>query len=356
MIGLCYDQVLTTLMILTLASCLCSVHSHRINPVEGSTRKLQVSHTDSSISESEENGDSTRQTGFKHHWLGVVLHVCTLLTVVGWFGLLAGTTYLYYKYNADEENLIMSLKAFCLAWNLGLLWNFILKWPLSIESIFLRRCSLEEATQVVVYHETASCPPQLKEDDSVLPASVRAFISTLYRVHAHVMTLIFADVNARPNREKGVLEYCPVQANADGSKYFVFLFRRYNFDEKRRVYVPGSWLVGRTFAEIAPLGVSAVDEMELAYEEIFVGEDNEESSNDPDKTDGVTKYRIDPHAGLNEKEVKLRYSAVGPNRIDMRKPTYFHMCLEEIKKPFYVYQFYILWIWITIQYWYMVRH
>ena len=99
-------------MILTLASCLCSLHSHRINPVEGSTRKLQVSHTDSSISESEENGDSTRQTGFKHHWLGVVLHVCTLLTVVGWFGLLAGTTYLYYKYNADEENLIMSLKAF----------------------------------------------------------------------------------------------------------------------------------------------------------------------------------------------------------------------------------------------------
>ncbi|CAB9524521.1 Probable cation-transporting ATPase 13A4 [Seminavis robusta] len=308
-------------------------YNHYVDPVEGSCKVLQVCPKDDSST------GTTSQTGYRKHPLGVVLYWWTLTTYVGWMFLLAVVSYLYMDNLDDHDNLILTLKMFAVVWNVGLLWSFWLKYPQSLEAIFLRRCTLSEATQVAIYHEIQQ-GPKIPEEDSIFPAFQR-FIQGITSVGSTAMSFIYAGAGERPDPKKAMIQYCPVLKNpTDGSRYFVFLFRRYNFDEKKGIFEPGTLESGKTFAEIAPAGIETIDPMELALQRVIDGKEP------------TVKYRVNGR-GLSKQDVDERYRAVGPNVIDMTEPSFVSVFLEESNKPFYIYQFYILWIWITTQYWHM---
>ena len=271
---------------------------------------------------------TTSQTGYKRHWMGVILHWWTLVTYFGWMFLLGGVSYLYMNNLDDDEDLVLVLKMFAVVWNTGLIWSFLIKYPQSLSAVFLRRCNLSEATQVAIYHEIQH-GPDVPEDDSIFP-TFQKLIGRLSALARSVLAVVFAGAGERPDPKKAVISYCNVMTNPDGSRYFVFLYRRYNFDVKRQIFVPGVWETGKTFVEIAPQGIEPIDPMERALERGM--EDTE-----------PTKYRVNG-TGLSKLEVKERHRAVGPNFIDMTKPSFISSFLKEANKPFYVYQFYILWI------------
>ena len=108
------------------------------------------------------------QVGYKHHWLGTIMYCLTVLTFSGWVVVLAFLTIQYYALDgniyvskrkvhfSDEEQL---LKTFIIAWSVGFSWCFALKWPASIQSLFYRRCSLDQATVVALFQEHRSTAP-----------------------------------------------------------------------------------------------------------------------------------------------------------------------------------------------------
>ena len=326
---------------------LTSHYSHRINPVEGSTKVLQVCAT-------KKNATSvTSQTGYKRNPVGLVLYWWTMVTYVGWMFLLAGVSYVYMDNLDDDANTVFILKAWAVVWNIGLFWSFVLKWPLSIKSLFLRRCPLAEATEVSVYHEIEQ-GPEVPDEPSIFPKAMEGFVDGFRKGMSAMMTAIFADAGNRPDPRKAIVEYCPVLTNADGTKYFVFLFRRYNYDDEKKIFVPGIWKSGKTFRDIAPKGIEPVDETELAFELAVQGDGGESdtSQSSGQRSAARKKYRVHG-TGLTKEQVDERFRTVGRNQIDMTKPSFLASFSQECTKPFYVYQFYILWIWITTQYWHM---
>ena len=340
--------------------------SHRINPVEHSTKVLQLSGANMIASSKSKSNKSvhvtspaditnTYQTGYTRNIVGSMLYLCVLITLGGFHVLMGITMYQFYHHGnlGNDENILQSLASFGMVWNIGLVWTFVLKWPQSMTSLFLRRCTLANATQVAVFHETnieSESKKKNKElsEESMFPKAFRIIVQYAQHVVWVLMTLIYADPEVRADRSKGILVYCPVYENPDGSRYFVFLFRRYNFDEKRDIFVPGTWCVGKTFQEIAPKGISnaVIDDIELAFERALHGDILTKSE--------VAKMKYHVYAsGLKQTDVEARYKAVGPNLIEMKRPTYLETLSNEITKPFYVYQFYILWIWVVIAYWFM---
>ena len=122
------------------------VASHKISPVEGSSVVVGTK---------DENGivRKTMQTGYKHHPVGTIIYMLTMVTFFGWFALLAGCTHLY-NIAENEEDILMAYKTFCAVFSVGFIWSLSLFWPYSIESLFLRKCLLSEASHVAILDET----------------------------------------------------------------------------------------------------------------------------------------------------------------------------------------------------------
>ncbi|CAB9523325.1 Probable cation-transporting ATPase 13A4 [Seminavis robusta] len=320
--------------------------NHRVCPVEGSMV---------SIDTKEEDGTTrkTTQTGYKRHPVGIILYLLTLLTFFGWFALLILCTHLYTI--SEGEDLLMSLRTFCVVWVTSFVWNVSLLWPYSIESLFLRRCKLMDATHVAIFHETIDRPDERTNEQQEerpkhhkCPSFIMAIVDAAQTFAWAYFTFIFADPQCRPDSSKGIFDICPVQCNVDGSRYLVFLFRRYNFQKITDTFEPGYWAMGKTFQDLSPRGISTIEQAEWALERIMLMDDNSESL-------GMGDQPIHPRwhgKGLSDKDVQERFRAVGPNIMEVPPPSLFKTFSTEIAKPFYIYQVYIVWIWICIDYLY----
>jgi hypothetical protein len=310
--------------------------SQRINPIEGSTVSIQTSKVSG-----DDGGQMIHQTGYKSTVVGTVLHVSTVLTFFGWFALQIVCTLLYLL---GYERL-MALRTFNACWLAGLFWNFSLLWPHSIGSLFLRRCVLSEATHVAIFHETQEKAQESKRVPSTL-MSVARKVQALAHTY---FTLIFADPHCRPDLSKGIFQYCPVFKNEDQSRYILFLFRRYNFSLDRRVFLVGTWPMAKKFRELVPPGISVIDEIEAKYNQITFDD------NSPDGIIGEPgpppKYHLN-NKGLSTREVQERFQVVGPNVLNMESPSLFRVLVDEVAKPFYLYQIYMVWTWVCIDYLY----
>eukprot|EP00934_Nitzschia_sp_Nitz4_P006580 Nitzschia sp. Nitz4//scaffold131_size63436//29849//34134//NITZ4_006274-RA/size63436-processed-gene-0.102-mRNA-1//1//CDS//3329535265//6570//frame0 len=320
--------------------------NHWLVPIADATKRLDTG-THSG------QGSMTQQTGYKRHPVGQMIYYWTLATYIVWATLLSAIVIPYYKHGDNEADSVMLLRTFCLVWNVGILWCLMLQWPHSNETLFLRKCALHEATHVAVHHRLRNevAGASMKEPIKHPVVGVLGLLLDIVgEATRKLMVMIFADPNVRPRADEGLLKYCPVQRNSsDGSRFFVFLFRRYNFHEKRQVFVAGTWQVGTTFKEMAPPGMSKVHGFDTLYENAVHLGDNEE-----DTPSHVFDKPNCMHAeGLNNEEVATRQKAVGRNVIVMPSPSYFREFRQELVKPFYIYQFFILWIWIALDYWYM---
>ena len=95
------------------------------------------------------------------------------------------------------------------------------------------------------------------------------------------------------------------------SKYFNFRMRRYIYDDSSKKYIPGCCSVTQ------------------------------------DTTIGQWLDKSYLHNGLTSDESSKRLGIVGPNVLDLKKPTLFGSIKNEFSKPFYLYQNFMVWTWVS---------
>jgi len=184
-------------------------YNQRFRPVDGSTKTLKE--VEELGYNQNHNANSTwTQTAYCGSFVGTLIYIIVLISLFGIQVMLAVLTLLYYNHDvqasSSEQELI--LKAFIVTWMLGFLWSFVLKWPSSIHSLFLRRCLHSCATFVAVY---------------------------------------FSGVTS--SKEVGHITYCRVYQESN-CRYFYFRLRRYNYDPSKDEFVPGYWDMGNTVREL----------------------------------------------------------------------------------------------------------
>ena len=104
--------------------------------------------------------------------------------------------------------------------------------------------------------------------------------------------------------------YCKVKKDATtGTRYFYFRFRRYIYDETFQKFIPG-------FMDV---------------------------TQDKSISSWLDKSYL--HQGLSHEEATRRLGVVGPNVLDLKKPTILLSILTEFSKLFYLYQTFMVWTW-----------
>lgn len=269
----------------------------------------------------------------------------SLVTLFGWFPILAIIFNRIHLSESDSTDLML-LEAFLVTVTSGFVWCCILYWPHSIEAIFLRRCNLADATFVAVYHKKYESTSSTGSEGDLTYQGTMGMVSDLFTI---CMVLIYANKDLHVSGEDCKLEYCPVRVNTDGSRYIVFLFRRYNYSDRVHLFIPGQWFIGKRLSDFVPRGVNLMDKMEMEYQKAVQGaEDAVEEDSDRALFDYLGSAN-----GLSETEVLQRRTTVGQNVIDMRQPSYLGIFRKEIARFFYLYQAFALWLWLGVDYWFM---
>lgn len=248
------------------------------------------------------------QTGYKKTLVGTTIYIMVMTTLLGFHALLAALVGFYYAQQRGYgpahpyKNDVEVLYAFELAWLVSFIWTLVLKWPASIEALFLRRCNLSEATHIAVFAPTKHTVKQNKDTTSQ-PAYIVRFkewSAAFFRVLDKICAFLFSEVNL-PNVPG---RYHIHEVDVD--KSFSFRLRRYNYDEVTETFMPGMMTIGHSIEDM------------LTYKD-----------------------------GLTSKQVAERQKVVGPNVIPMKKPTVLSVMLAEGSKIFYVYQIFIIWWWFN---------
>jgi hypothetical protein len=255
------------------------------------------------------------QSGYQTALVGSLIHCSTVLTLIGFQVILLACTISYYvqqdtvRWGIDPvfDNERQVLRAFEVTWMLGFVWSYALKWPYSIRSLFYRRCALGEATHVSVlvpcdHHETSQ-PVGARYIDTI-----QLWTQRLFSVVNRSMACLFSE----RTQEEGKVEYCSVRTDTDGTRFFVFNFRRYNYNNESYKFAPGVWQAANTIGDL--------DKM---------------------------------RSGLEVDEVEKRRRVVGPNSIDVKHASFLRSVSEEFTKPFYTYQNYMVWTWMPLWFYYM---
>jgi hypothetical protein len=327
--------------------------------VQGSTKRLQIDPHDHVANtanlENKMNSVShfeCTQTGYKTHVVGLSLYYFTVLTFFGWSAVLGFLTIQYYVlYGATQldkrtlhfEDELQLLKTFIVTWSIGFVWCFALKWPSSIKSLFLRRCPLKEATHVAVFLNNGQ--EAVNKADAAAALHDGLFVKRLQTWFAAVfgcinsfMAFLFSDTDWHL-RKQGVFEYCKVKRDADGTRSFNFVFRRYNFCN-----IPNAKPVGPL--ECAEETASAEEHSEQRPPQTDSVEENKEHENRKKSSTNTSSGGVfipgswpmaetlsellqlgNNQVGLTDKDIKDRYRAVGLNTIEMIKPTYLYVSL-----------------------------
>jgi len=117
---------------------------------------------------------------------------------------------------------------------------------------------------------------------------------------------------------KTSVTFCKVRLDkTTETRYFYFQFRRFIFDKSVMKFVAGSWDV----VENATI------------------------------RDWLDKSHL--HQGLSNDEAVVRRGVVGPNVLELQKPTVMGSMFAEFSKSFYIYQTYMIWTFAPLDYYYM---
>ncbi len=262
------------------------------------------------------DGTVWTQTGFRRALLPFIIYLLVLATLIGIHVLLTILTLLYYVqqgvitilpevFQTEQQ----ALKAFEIAWGVGFAFSFTLQWPYSVDSLFLRRCRLAHATHVAIFTPRLM-PTDNKFDKSTRIAKLKMAIAMSYALFTRIMALLFCDM--RRIKFPGKTIYVPVETDEDGTRFFFFRYSRYNYDPDQDRFTPGVLSTGNYLGD-------------------FIDESN----------------------GLTEAEVIRRRGVVGPNALRLVKPNLFRCIYQEFCKPFYTYQYFMVWTWFPYWYYYM---
>ena len=199
---------------------------------------------------------------------------------------------------------------------MGFVWCFALKWPISIRSIFLRRCTLDQATVVAVFQERKTTASQSASRDATAVLGCTGLQKRMHQLWIFwncFWSTIFSDVDGYQSRSDGSFTY--VQVSQDPlnpqTRYFVHQLCRYSFD-----------------SEVESFNSATLQDEDLP------------------------SFKI-PHPGLSSEEVDSRINQVGPNSLDMKRPHFIGVLGQELVKPFYTYQLFMIWSWFPLYYYYM---
>ena len=303
--------------------------NQRLAPVPGSCKALDL---DSDTSDKKENARVAWQTGYKYHPIGATMNVMTTLTILAIYTLMS---WLVIQYYIQQEAITWSwvtgrfddeaqvLLCFILVWMYGFMFVFSLKFPHSIRSLHLRRCDLAEADFVAV------AVKRLEIFDTEVTFShdhmrgLKTFFSAFSGVVHSIMTFLFSVKHTFGCERKGdaTFAFRPVQRDWDGTKFVTFEFRRYNLkkelshgEEKGSKYVPGAWVLGSSIQDI---------------------------------------LNWDTPAGLSAEDIEARRRVVGSNKVEMERPSFLRALKREFSTPFYTYQFFMVFSWLPLWYYYM---
>ena len=199
------------------------------------------------------------------------------------------------------------LRAFEIVWMVGIVWCFFLKYPTSVHSLFLRRCFHDEATYVAV-----SAPVHSVDAPYRTKWIANVDISACFH---SVMSFLYSDTSQHPSEgSHHQVTFCQVRVDEKTcSRYFYFRMRRYIFDSETGRFVLGCWDVTK------------------------------------DSTIGQWTDEDFLYKGMSEDEATRRFGTVGPNVLDLKKPTIVGSIINEFSKPFYLYQNFMVWTWFP--YW-----
>ena len=177
---------------------------------------------------------------------------------------------------------------------IGFFWSLAFKWNSSVRSIFLRRCCHHEAQQIAVFAPDQDPTSEFHTEHVRLSSYYQIYLA-VKKAFASVGIFLFSDVN-RPSTF-GSYTFCLVVVDSQGNKTFSFRQRRYLFDEKSGIFVPGYSSAGDTVLDI-----------------------------------------INGKNGLTTEQVVHRSRVIGKNTMDLQKPNFLHLVINEFGKPFYHYQ------------------
>lgn len=192
----------------------------------------------------------------------------------------------------------------------GIVWCFFLKYPTSVHSLFLRRCLFDESSYVAV-----RAPVRRVDTNDKTKKWITDVLSSVNSCFHSVMSFLYSDASLHPQGSaSNQVTFCPVREDKKtGSRYFYFRMRRYTYDSKSERFVLGCW-------------------------------DVTEGSTIGHWTDEDYMYK-----GISENEATKRFGFVGPNVLDLKKPTILRSIMNEFSKPFYLYQNFMVWTWFP--YW-----
>eukprot|EP00301_Raphidiophrys_heterophryoidea_P007259 c12832_g1_i1.p1 GENE.c12832_g1_i1~~c12832_g1_i1.p1 ORF type:complete len:1368 (+),score=403.79 c12832_g1_i1:102-4205(+) len=256
------------------------------------------------------------QTGYKTSYLGLFLYALVIATLLG-FQISLCILCVFYYYNEYGltnnkrmlalPNSIQALKVYEITWHIGVVWSLILKWPPSIIMLFRRRCNLSQAEFVNVFEEQVLV--QVTNSSSL--ERMKWVVDMLLSLGNKFCSLIFSDVT-RPS-VPGVVTVCPVIVQEDGSRYFYYKLKKFNYNAKTdRFDSPRLRITTETLRSLAAMKV-----------------------------------------GLSSDEAKTRFLEDGANILAIPRPTPWGVLFEEFRKPFYLYQNFMAWTWFNFYYWHM---
>lgn len=273
-------------------------YNQRFRPVDGSTKTLRE--VEELGNDQSYNRSSTwTQTSYCGSIVGTFIYIIVLISLLGIQIMLAVLTWWYYNNESSNEQELI-LKAFIVTWMLGFIWSFVLKWPSSIHSLFLRRCLHRSASFVAVYAPTQSTDGKQQRGTSDSYISKMKYCLNAFKDSFHViMSFIFSGVTS--STEVGHITYCRVYQESS-CRYFYFRLRRYNYDPSKDEFVPGYWDMGNSVRDL-----------------------------------------LDAKDGLHAPDVEERKQAIGPNSIRMKKPRWIRTVTEEFSNSYYTYQNFIIW-------------
>jgi cation-transporting ATPase 13A3/4/5 len=324
--GFCYAwiSVVTTLM---LAWC---AFNQRLAPVNGSTKEIKIPATVEGRNEaSGDDPNSTEgtmmtQTAYYHNIIGRTIYVWVILTIVGFHIILFTLVLLYYHQQAaisgwssvfeDEQQVLL---AFEITWMIGFVWSFALKWPKSISSLFLRRCQFQNASCVAVFAPFTN--RKYKQVDTGSNKRVKDCLSSIGDCFNSIMAFVFSDTTPRRSKDGWEIKFCKVSKDAKGNKYFTFRMRRYIYDAEKDLFVPGEWPI---------VEATTIDKL-------------------------CIPKGINTPQGLDREDIEKRSLLIGPNHLEMPKPSFLRTVQQEFSGPFYTYQCFFIWSWLPLWYYYM---
>lgn len=300
--------------------------NQRLSPVPGSTRSITTTTTTTDdVKKNEHDKETTTgwnvtQTGYRTSFVGTFIYAIVVITLIGFqCVMITLTIYYYVQQEAIEwtpmifEDEIQVQTVFQITWWVAFIYTLLLKWPISVRSLFYRRSTLVNATHVAVIS-----PMQKMREATQSTSTLEYMKSVLITVGKYItatMRFIFSDMTPLPDSDGLSLEttVCPIKTDVDGTtKFFVFHMRRYNFDEESGIFAAKNCSIGSTIDDF--LSVSK---------------------------------------GLTTQQVEKRLATIGRNVIHMKKPTVFNCLIEEFSKPFYIYQLFMIWTWFPLWYFYM---